>query len=103
MTKPNKPTTNTSPNTLAEARLRAFKKMPYMQAAIMATIPVPRPGLGTFATDQYYRMYYDPDCLAKWTLDEVSSVVLHEVLHILLKYFKRCEERLGKNPDPQRA
>ncbi len=45
---------------LAEARILAARKMPYMTHQVMTLIPVERPGLGTMAVDEYCRMYYDP-------------------------------------------
>ena len=45
---------------LAEARILAARKMPYMTHQVMALIPVERPGLGTMAVDEYCRLYFDP-------------------------------------------
>jgi len=45
---------------LAEVRILAARKMPYMTHQVMTLIPVERPGLGTMAVDEYCRMYFDP-------------------------------------------
>jgi hypothetical protein len=45
---------------LAEARILAARKMPYLTHQVMTLIPVERPGLGTMAVDEYCRMYFDP-------------------------------------------
>ena len=45
---------------LAEARILAARKMPYMTHQVMTLIPVERPGLGTMAVDEYCRLYFDP-------------------------------------------
>ena len=37
---------------LAEARILASRKMPYMTHQVMTLIPVERPGLGTMAVDE---------------------------------------------------
>jgi len=44
---------------LAEARILAARKMPYMTHQVMTLIPVERPGLGTMAVDEYCRLYFD--------------------------------------------
>ena len=55
--------------------------------------PVPREGLGTFAVDKRWRMYYDPALCLKWSIDEIAAVWLHEVNHLFREHASRFEER----------
>jgi predicted metal-dependent peptidase len=64
----------------------------------MTMEPVPKPGLGTFAVDEWSRLYYDPALLKEWTLDQCAAVVLHESAHVFLNHCGRCREYLGAHP-----
>ena len=61
------------PYTFGEARLRSCRKLPYLTKHVMSLIPVKHSGLGTFAIDQYMRVYFDPACLESWTLDQCAG------------------------------
>ena len=52
----------TPKNTLAAARYMAIDTMKYLARAIVVMDPVEKPGIGTFAVDRHWRMYYDPAC-----------------------------------------
>ncbi|MFZ1933983.1 MAG: hypothetical protein WCB27_15235 [Thermoguttaceae bacterium] len=84
---------------LAEARILAARKMPYMTHQVMALIPVERPGLGTMAVDEYCRMYFDPAFLEGRDLKHLAFVVLHEAIHggggtdMAAMIVTACEER----------
>ena len=64
------------PITLADARFYAGKLMTYFGRAIFSLQPIERKGFGTFAVDKYWRLYYDPELLDEWSLDELSGVCL---------------------------
>ncbi|MFZ1936536.1 MAG: VWA-like domain-containing protein, partial [Thermoguttaceae bacterium] len=83
---------------LAEARILAARKMPYMTHQVMALIPVERPGLGTMAVDEYCRMYFDPAFLEGRDLKHLAFVVLHEAIHVWSRHAKRCVRLLGERP-----
>lgn len=60
------------------ANLVAFDTMPYFADALFSVIPVAAPGLKTFAVDQFWRLYMDPELLVGdqgWSVQEVSSVL----------------------------
>jgi len=83
---------------LAEARILACRKMPYMTHQVMTLIPVERRGLGTMAVDEYCRMYFDPAFLEGRDLKHLAFVVLHEAIHVWSRHGKRCVRLLGEKP-----
>lgn len=77
------------PEMLGTARARAAKAQPYLMSAIYRLRPVEAKGLGTVACDEGWRLYYDPEVIAKWTVIELSGALLHEVWHLLRMHFSR--------------
>ena len=72
-------------NIIEKARLLAINPQyrlgrPYLALGIMSMVPVPKPGLGTMAVDQWGRLYYDPNL--NWSLEETASVIIHEFEHL---------------------
>ena len=76
---------------LNAAVTRALQHMPYLGMAMYSMIRIPSPGLGTFATDKYWRFYYDPVKVMEWTPDEIAGVLLHEVSHCIRDHCGRFE------------
>src|SRR5271157_3614894 len=87
---------------LAEARILAARKMPYMTHQVMSLIPVERPGLGTMAVDEYCRLYFDPAFLEGRDLKHLAFVVLHEAIHVWSRHARRCVRLLGATPAADR-
>lgn len=86
---------------LAAGRILASRKMPYFTTALMAISPFEREGLGTFAVDKRWRMYYDPQKCIEYTVLEICAVWLHEVGHLVRSHSKRFAELEGFNHDPR--
>lgn len=86
---------------LAAGRILASRKMPYFTTALMAISPFEREGLGTFAVDKRWRMYYDPQKCIEYTVPEICAVWLHEVGHLIRSHSKRFSELEGFNHDPR--
>lgn len=84
---------------LNAAVTKALQYMPYLGMAMYSMIRIPAPGLGTFATDKYWRFYYDPAKVMEWTPDELAGVMLHEVSHCIRDHSGRFE---GLNEPVQR-
>lgn len=82
----------TMPAELQAARLRLVKERPYLASAAWALQPVQKPGLGTLAVDMYWRLYYDPAVITRWTVEELSGVLYHEVAHLLREHPERLKE-----------
>lgn len=76
---------------LAAGRIIAVELQPYLSSALLAMTPVPTKGLGTFAVDKRWRMYYDPAMCLVWTPKEIAAVWLHECNHVLRKHGERFD------------
>jgi predicted metal-dependent peptidase len=83
---------------LAEARILAARKMPYMTHQVMSLIPVEKPGLGTVCVDEYCRLYFDPAFLERHNLKDLGFIVLHEAVHVWSRHAKRGLRLLGERP-----
>jgi predicted metal-dependent peptidase len=82
----------------AEEKLRAARthllspqQRPYLGAAVWALRWIPRPGLGTFAVDDSWRMYYDPECVVINEVEAIAVVIEHEVWHLLREHGARAK------------
>lgn len=82
---------------LAAGRRRACQAMPYFRSAIMALIPKPVEGLGTFAVSAKSVLMWDPECAKKWSLDEIAATFLHEVSHLLRRHPHRAAKLVSIN------
>lgn len=82
----------TLPPELQAARLLLAKERPYLASASWALQPVPKPGLGTLAVDMYWRIYYDPDILARWPVEVIEGVLYHEICHLLRNHAERMKD-----------
>jgi predicted metal-dependent peptidase len=81
---------------LAQARLRACRYWPFASHAILSMVPTPRPGLGTLAVDQHWRLYYDDAALQRMSIEEAAGVILHELDHLLKRHHKRGKSLVGE-------
>ncbi len=76
---------------VAAARLWAANEAPYLATALFAMSLSPAPGLGTAATDRHWRLYVDPVAAERWSVQELGSVLVHEVHHLLRDHSERAE------------
>lgn len=79
------------PQELQAARLRLVKSHPYLSSAAWALRPVEKPGLETLAVDMYWRLYYDPVVITRWTVEELAGVLYHEIMHLLRDHASRMQ------------
>lgn len=63
------------------ARVAAIQKVPYLARPLFAMPPVRADGIGTVASDDQWRLYYDPLAVIGWTVEEVAGALIHEVSH----------------------
>ncbi|HOQ91012.1 MAG TPA: hypothetical protein PLX03_12800, partial [Candidatus Hydrogenedentes bacterium] len=82
----------TMPAELQAARLRLVKERPYLASAAWALQPVQKPGLGTLAVDMWWRLYYDPAVIQRWSVEELSGVLYHEISHLLRDHASRMKD-----------
>lgn len=85
---------------LHAARVVASEKQPYLSTALFAMVPVKVDGLGTLASDDKWRLYYDPIKLLEWPVDQLAGVLLHEVGHCIRGHadrFKAMNENRNLN------
>jgi predicted metal-dependent peptidase len=68
---------------IAAARVIACDKMPYLATALFAMVPVKVEGLGTLASDDKWRLYWDPTKIREWSVEQLAGVLLHEVNHCI--------------------
>jgi predicted metal-dependent peptidase len=86
------------PLEMQAARINVLHHHPYLASAVWAMHMVPVPGLKTMAVDQYFRLYFDPEIITKWSVREVATVIEHEVAHLMRLHFVRmkgCEPQLA--------
>lgn len=89
------------PQSLVDAKMVACRRWPWAAEAIMFEMStVKRPGLGTMAVDMYWRMYYDPAFLEDKTTDEIATVIMHELCHLVFRHHKRGYFLLGDDVEP---
>ena len=81
---------------LHAARVVASEKMPYLSNALFAMVPVKAVGLGTMASDAKWRLYYDPEKIMEWPVEQLAGVVLHEVGHCIRGHAERFTS-MGEN------
>src|SRR5687767_10873778 len=77
---------------VAAARLWAAMRFPYLASAVFASKVVPVPKLGSIAADRSWRMYMDPDLVNSWSCDEVGSMLVHQVGHLLRDHAGRAQQ-----------
>ena len=80
----------TLPLQLQAARLKLAKERPYLASALWTLQPV-ESKIGTMAVDMYWRLYYDPQIVNIWTMEELAGVIYHEICHLLRQHNVRMK------------
>lgn len=90
---------NNLPVEIQAARLKLAKTHPYLASALWAMVPVAKPGLQTMAIDMFWRLYFDPEVVNRWSVEEIAGVLYHEVQHLLRNHPERLknEDRILGN------
>lgn len=83
---------------LAAARLWAATKFPYLASALFATVILPIDCKGMVAVDEKWRIYVDPALVSAWTPQQLGSVLVHHVGHLLRDHAQRARS-LGIRQD----
>lgn len=72
------------------ARARASFLRPYFTAAIFALVMVESEVVPTMAVDQYKRFYFNPKWVMQYSVEELTTVVIHEIGHSLRDHCLRA-------------
>lgn len=80
-------------DTIAAARTKITRMLPYLASPVMALRPFPLDGLGTFGVDAESRMAFDPVTTLQWGVEYSASGVFHEALHVFGDHFGRQGNR----------
>jgi predicted metal-dependent peptidase len=68
---------------LQAARVRAAYQRSYFAPALFSLIPVATDLIASMAVDAYWRLYYNDAWVARHTVEENASLLIHEVGHLL--------------------
>lgn len=77
------------PEKLQAARIKLGTQRPYLGSVLYAVQPVKTDGLGTFAVDKYFRLYFDP--VLSWNVEECAVALEHECYHLLANHADRAD------------
>ncbi len=77
---------------LAAARLWAANRFPYLASALFASPITFVDDLGTIAADRSWRLYADPEIVQAWSVEQVGSMLVHHVGHLLRDHATRANE-----------
>ncbi|QFY05453.1 hypothetical protein GBF35_01045 [Nonomuraea phyllanthi] len=76
---------------LFTARLYAARARPYLATALFALQPVESRSVPTMAVDRHWRCYVSPAFVAQTPVEELASVWVHEVSHLLRDHHGRSD------------
>jgi predicted metal-dependent peptidase len=76
---------------LLAARLHATRMRPYLATALFALHPVPSDQVHTMAVDRHWRCYASPAFVDRTPLEELASIWVHEVSHLLRDHHGRSD------------
>jgi len=68
---------------LQAARVRAAYQRSYFAPALFSLIPVATDLIASMAVDAHWRLYYNDNWVARHTVEENASLLIHEVGHLL--------------------
>ncbi|MFJ2738543.1 VWA-like domain-containing protein [Streptomyces sp. NPDC087440] len=76
---------------LLAARLQAVRARPYLATALFALHPVASRSVPTMAVDRHWRCYVSPGFVDRTPVEELASVWVHEVSHLLRDHHGRSD------------
>lgn len=76
---------------LYAARLTAVRARPYLATALFALHIVESPRVPTMGVDRYWRCYVSPAFVDSMPVEELASVLVHEVSHLLRDHHGRSD------------
>ncbi len=82
---------------LYAARLQAVRARPYLATALFALQVVPSRAAPTMGVDRYWRCYVSPGFVDRTPVEELASVWVHEVSHLLRDHHGRSDRYAEKH------
>ncbi|WP_344621086.1 vWA domain-containing protein [Dactylosporangium salmoneum] len=82
---------------LLAARLRASRARPYLATALFALRPVASTRVPTMGVDRHWRCYVSPAFVARTPLEDLASVWVHEVSHLLRDHHGRSDRYAARH------
>lgn len=79
----------TTAERLAAARLLATRARPYLATVLHALHPVESDRVPTMAVDRYWRCYVSPVFVARTSIEDLASILVHEVSHLIRDHHGR--------------
>ncbi|MGH8882600.1 MAG: vWA domain-containing protein, partial [Stackebrandtia sp.] len=76
---------------LCAARLCAVRARPYLATALYALHMVESRGVPTMGVDRFWRCYVSPVFVARTSVEELASILVHEVSHLLRDHHGRSD------------
>ncbi|GAB6875634.1 vWA domain-containing protein [Thermaerobacter litoralis] len=95
------------PEPLQAARYWLARRRPYLAAALWALVPVeteacrcPISGQPTMASDRWWRLYYHPEVVGRYEVEDLGRILYHEIAHLLRDH---ATQTLALGADPTLA
>ncbi|SDJ43573.1 vWA domain-containing protein [Streptomyces indicus] len=82
---------------LYAARLHAVRARPYLATALFALRVVPSRQVPTMGVDRYWRCYVSPAFVERMSVEDLASVWVHEVSHLLRDHHGRSDRYAHKH------
>src|SRR5438477_7958234 len=79
---------------LQAARIRAAYQRSYFAPALFSLVPVATDLIGSMAVDAHWRLYYNETWVARHTVEQNATLLIHEVGH-LLRVHEGCKKAAG--------
>lgn len=76
---------------LAAATLKLSRERPYLSHALWSVRRIASKEVPTMAVDKGWRLYYNVETVAQWSVPEIAGVLYHELCHLLRDHAGRGE------------
>jgi predicted metal-dependent peptidase len=75
---------------VADARVWAAGRHPYIAAAVFSLQPVAARGLAKISVDERWRVFLDPAIAEEWTAAQLGGALIHQIHHLLRDHIDRA-------------
>jgi predicted metal-dependent peptidase len=75
---------------VADARVWAAGRYPYIAAAVFSLQPVAARGLAKISVDERWRLFLDPAIAEDWTRAQLGGALIHQIHHLLRDHIERA-------------